>query len=266
MTIESVVAELRALGLTEGSRVVVHASLRSLGPVEEGALGVVRALCEVVGERGLVLIPSFNHGVPFVRGSVGLFDPRSTKSENGALSDTFWRQPGVHRSLHPTHAFAAWGDGAKEIVEGHDLTLTMGPDSPLGRLHRQGGFLLHLGTSHEVSTAKHLAETLAHASCLGYAGDEFAVLLPGGELVKRSPWRYRARPCPLTDEGGHIERRLEERGVERTAPVGYAVGRLSPLVDFVREVIELLREGAPGITPCRACTILPGRAEGDWDC
>ena len=266
MTIESVVADLRALGLKEGSRVVVHASLRSIGPVEEGALGVVRALREVVGDGGLVLLPSFNHGVPFVRGAVGLFDPRSTKSENGALSDTFWREPGVHRSHHPTHPFAAWGEGAEEIVRGHDLTLTIGPDSPLGRLHRQGGHLLHLGTSHEVSTAKHLAETLAHAPCLGYAGDAFSVLLPSGELVKRSPWRYRARPCPLTDEGKHIERRLEERGVERTAPVGYATGRLSPLVDFVREVLGLLREGAPGAPACRACTIPPGRAEGDWEC
>ena len=47
--------DLAALGLTAGEAVMVHASLRKLGPVLGGADGVIAALRQVVGPQGCIL-------------------------------------------------------------------------------------------------------------------------------------------------------------------------------------------------------------------
>lgn len=258
--------DLRALGVGAGMRLVVHASLRSLGWVVGGADAVLDALAAVVTERGLLLMPTFNHGAPFARGGAGVYDPRVTPSTSGAISDAFWRRPGVVRSLHPTHSFAALGRGAHEILAGHERGDTLGPNSPLGRLAEQGGFLLHLGTTHRVSSAKHLAESIRKVPCLDEGRDLFPVRVPGGTTQSFPSWRYRSRPCPLTESGEHIARVLAGRGVERHGRVGAARASLVSIEECLTVVSELLDQGAPPWPSCAACSIRPGdRREGDWD-
>ena len=138
---------LAALGISPGMRVMVHSSLSAFGQVEGGALTVVSALMDLVTPAGTILMPSFNHGQPFGLGGPGVYDPTLTPTANGRIPDTFWRLPGVFRSLDPTHPFAAWGGAAEGYLEGHHLTLTMGADSPLGRLARDGGLQINLGTN-----------------------------------------------------------------------------------------------------------------------
>ena len=58
-----------------------------------------------------------------------VFDPQETPTTNGRIADTFWRMPGVLRSLNPTHPFAAWGRHAERYTALHHRTLTMGMDS-----------------------------------------------------------------------------------------------------------------------------------------
>jgi aminoglycoside 3-N-acetyltransferase len=266
VTSSELLADLRALGVTSGARIVVHASLRSLGWVIGGADAVVDALEAAVTERGLLLMPTFNHGAPFARGGPGVYDPECTPSASGAVSDAFWRRPEVSRSLHPTHSFAAFGRGARELLEGHELGSTLGPSSPLGRLADLGGSILHLGTTHRVSSAKHLAETLHEVPCLEEGRDLFPVRLPSGVLRSLPSWRYRSRPCPLTESGEHIASALERRGLQRLGRVGAARASLVSLAACVAAVSELLEQGSPPWPPCTSCSIRPGdRREGDWD-
>ena len=119
--------------------VIVHSSLRSLGHVEGGAQTVVEALMEIITPEGTLVMPSFNHDVPFREGGPGYYHPHETPTTNGAIPDCFWRMDGVHRSLNPTHPFAAWGKHARRYTEFHHRTLTMGPESPLGLLLRMMG-------------------------------------------------------------------------------------------------------------------------------
>ena len=53
-----IVNGLKALGLEQGAVVEVHSSLSSLGYVEGGAPTVIKALIEVVGEQGAVVMPA----------------------------------------------------------------------------------------------------------------------------------------------------------------------------------------------------------------
>ena len=48
--------DLRRLGIEPGDVVMVHASLRAIGPVDGGAAGVVAALDEAVGPSGTLLM------------------------------------------------------------------------------------------------------------------------------------------------------------------------------------------------------------------
>ncbi|WP_203603573.1 AAC(3) family N-acetyltransferase, partial [Streptomyces sp. SID10692] len=50
---------MSGLGVRPGDVLLVHASLRSLGPVAGGARGVLAALRRAVGPEGTVVVPSF---------------------------------------------------------------------------------------------------------------------------------------------------------------------------------------------------------------
>jgi aminoglycoside 3-N-acetyltransferase len=263
ITQESLLADLLALGLKTGHRVMVHAALSQIGWIAGGPEALIRALQRAVGPEGLIVMPTFNHGEPFSPAGVGYYDPRATPSASGRLSDVFWRQMHVLRSLSPTHPFAAWGTGAADVVSGHERTQTLGPDSPLGRLTERDGLLLHLGTRHEVSTVKHLAETMHGAKCLAAPPDHFPVRGPDGTITRLPTWRYRAAPCPLTEAGDHVTRRMA--GLETVGRVGKARATLSSLAEVRDQVLLLLAEGAPPASKCADCTIGPSdRAEGDW--
>lgn len=213
-------------------------------------------------------MPSFNHGEPFKPGSTGVFDPLKTPCANGCIPDTFWRMPRVYRSLNPTHPYSAWGADAERYTKPHHLTLTMGEDSPLGLLTRDGGYQLNLGTTHGATTAKHLAETLRRAPCLGYRTEVRSVRLPGGNIVEHRTWTWRERSCPLTESGKFIEIEMERRKLQTRGNVGFCVVTHFKLRDLIRTVWDLLANGYAGYPPCSRCPICPSQTPtirpSDW--
>lgn len=252
------------MGIFPGARLVVHASLRRVGWLEHGPQTLGHALMDAVGGQGLLVMPSFNHGAPFSSAGPGYYDPKSTPSTSGALSDWFWRQPETYRSLHPTHPFAAWGRGADSLLRDSEVGRTMGRNSPLVRLWQRGGSVLTIGTHHRTTTAKHVAELWEGARCLGEKGDEFVVLVPKNELLKTS-FRYRTRPCPLTDELDHLDRHVDAVGVSHHGWVGCAHATLTSLGDFIDATRDLLRTGVGTAGPCRTCSVRPKEeSEGQW--
>lgn len=58
LTRESLAADLKELGLGEGERVIVHASLSSLGYVVGGAEAVIQALMDVLTSTGTLVMPT----------------------------------------------------------------------------------------------------------------------------------------------------------------------------------------------------------------
>lgn len=49
----------RRLGLEEGNRVMMHASLKRMGTVEGGAAMVLHRLLKILGKEGILLMPTF---------------------------------------------------------------------------------------------------------------------------------------------------------------------------------------------------------------
>jgi aminoglycoside 3-N-acetyltransferase len=83
----------------------VHASMRAIGPVEGGALGLLDALRGAIGPQGtLLMVLSALEGEPFD----ALRTPVDT-ADYGILAEVFRTFPGVQVSDHAADRFAALG-------------------------------------------------------------------------------------------------------------------------------------------------------------
>jgi len=268
MTKEDIVRGLCRLGLGAGSGVMVHCSLRSFGPLKGGAPTVIDALMEVITPEGTLLMPSFNHGAPFVEGGAGIFDVKSTPTTNGVIPDTFWRLPDVSRSLNPTHAFAAWGKNARRYTELHHRALAMGPSSPLGLLLADDGFGLLMGVGYGVNTFHHVVEMSTGAPCLGLRTEAYPMLLPDGRRVEGRTWGWREGECPFNDGGGYGDQ-MRLRGLQREVMIGRSRAILYRLRDCFEVIANTLASGKDGFPPCSGCLIrprqVPQTVPSDWD-
>ena len=55
---EQLAAELRSLGLRPGQDLLIHCSLRRIGPVEGGAATLLDALLDVTGPQATLVVPA----------------------------------------------------------------------------------------------------------------------------------------------------------------------------------------------------------------
>ena len=166
---------LTALGVHHGDILLVHSSLSSLGWVPGGALAVVQALLDAVGDTGTLVVPTQTgensdpsgwsrppvppDWWPIIRAESPGFDPeRSPAQHMGAIPEQVRTWPGARRSSHPQTSFAALGPSAADVVAVHDLDSQCGERSPLAALERLGAQVLLLGAGFGSCTAFHLAD------------------------------------------------------------------------------------------------------------
>ncbi len=174
-TVESLQADFKALGIKKGMVLLVHSSLNAMGWVCGGAVAVIIALQEVLGETGTLVMPAHstdlsdpsqweNPPVPeswwqTIRETMPAYDPDLTPTRSmGKIAETFRKQSGVLRSTHPQSSFSARGPQASYIVNNHALAYGMGENSPLARIYDLQGSVLLLGVGHSSNTSIHLAE------------------------------------------------------------------------------------------------------------
>ena len=174
-TVESLSADLRALGLGTGQVVLVHSSLSALGWVVGGAQAVIEALMNVVHDTGTLVMPTYstNNSEPShwqdppvneawwqtIRDHMPAYDRRLTPTrEMGAIPELFRTMPDVRRSDHPCTSFCAWGRYAHAITPDHRLHSSFGEESPLARVYDFEGSVLLLGVGHDRNSSLHYAE------------------------------------------------------------------------------------------------------------
>lgn len=157
VTCEVLTAQLRALGLAAGDIVMIHASMRRVGPVAQGAAGVIEALRQTVGAAGsLLMVLSAREDEPF--------DARTSPvdvADMGVLAEVFRTFPGVQVNDHAADRFAALGPAAAFLLEPSPLHDYHGPGSVLERFAACGGKVLRLGANPDTITLTHHAEYLA---------------------------------------------------------------------------------------------------------
>ncbi len=246
---------------------MVHSSLSSLGYVEGGAERVCKALMETVTEKGVLMMSSFNHGDPFLKGGPGYYSPKETPTKNGIVPDTFWRMNGVYRSLNPTHPFAVWGNEARRYVENHHKVLTMGEDSPLHLLEKKEGKIV-LISAPSANTFHHTVEMTNDVPCLGKRIEEYPVKLPDGRMVKCRTWGWRNGECPITDKGRYLKI-MKQKGLIREGKIGNAHVLIFKMKDCRMVIEKFLKGKTKNFDGCQSCHIQPRivseTVESDWD-
>jgi len=134
--IKTLCAGIKKLGICPGDTVIIHASMKSIGPVLGGPQAVISAFQHVVTPRGTIIMPAFSYNFERIYEKIEPYDPETTPSQVGLLSESFRNMKGVVRSSHPTHSVAAWGRLAKELTEGHDKISGLAVNSPFHRAAR----------------------------------------------------------------------------------------------------------------------------------
>jgi aminoglycoside 3-N-acetyltransferase len=142
---------------------MVHSSLSKIGMVEGGVETVVSALKQVVGEEGLLVMPSFpapGRTFEYIKKN-RVFSACDTHSSMGIITEIFRNSEGVYRSLHPTHPLIAWGNDSKIFVQGH--LRAGGPFSagtPFEKIKSDNFKVLMIGVDFENMTVCRIIEDL----------------------------------------------------------------------------------------------------------
>jgi len=235
VSVESLCNDFGNLGIGQGSRVLVHSSFRSVGPVERGPDGLVDALLTAIGPSGMLVVPTFTYRSE-------RFDPRTTPGRTGAVSEAVRLRSDTHRSLHPFYSVAAIGPEASVLCVGHELQPGTGIDTPLDRHAAHGGLIVLIGVGHEANTTIHVGEFHAAVSYLDIPFDPTwpttaEVVAPTGNMMcsyDRFPGCSRAFSV--------LEAPLRARGAVRDGTVGAAAAQVVPARAVIDEAVALLAD------------------------
>ncbi len=247
VTGEEIVAGLREIGLQAGDLVQVHSALSAFGYVEGGPDAVVDALLEVLGPEGTLMVPTFNHG------SVEVFDVATSPSVSGKITEAVRARPGAHRSVHPTHPYAAIGPLAEWLTSEHLDIGTFDWESPLGKLTQRDGLILMLGAGFNSNTIVHIAEVKFGVRCIGVREHPRRVRMPDGTIIEAWGARWRNGKCQV--EWEPIESEMRARGMIRDGRIGDA----RPMLMRARDAFDVTYELCQKI--CPTCEVRPIEVE-----
>jgi len=249
-----ILADLRALGVQPGDRLLVHSSLRSLGWVQGGAQAVVEALLAAVFPGGTVAVPTHTNPAPVI-------DLRTAPAHTGAIPNALRLRPEAIRSPDPTHSVAAIGPDAPYACAGHPTATALGVDSPFDRLARLGAKILLIGVTHTTNSTVHVAEARYGVPYLDvpyspeYANPVIRVVGPGGlDFTVRG-----IRECPGCSRNFDVlDEPMTRSGRQIIGRVGEAQCRLMLAEDLIACAHELL-DADLGALLCSdpACTACP---------
>ena len=152
-------AQMAEMGLKSTDTVLIHTSLRAIGPVENGADGVIDAFCEYLSD-GLFIVPT--HTWDTVGPHQPIYDVKTAVPCIGTLPRVAAFRPDGIRSLHPTHSLWATGRGAADFVAGEETATTPGtPGFAWDRLGHVGAKILLIGVGNDKNTFIHSVEEVA---------------------------------------------------------------------------------------------------------
>ena len=150
----------KQLGIPERPVVCIHAMLSGLGYIVGGAQTVIHALFDAVPDLTLMMptFPFSGSALDYINSGT-IYDPKSTPSKSGLLSEILRLSPGALRSLHPTHPCVALGPAAREIIDKSELSQTpFGDASTYGRYSNRSDAILLLIHTNNTSIVHRIQE------------------------------------------------------------------------------------------------------------
>jgi len=188
-----------ALGVAPGDTVMVHASVRAVGPIAGGPDQIHLAIKDALTDRGtMVMYASCPDGYDDVgRGAypgsherqllekMPAFDARTARAQrdNGTLVEFFRSYPDSLVNDHVAR-FVVWGAQAPYLISEQPWDYAFGRGSALERFVELDGKILLIGCDHDQVTFLHYAEHILNVPGLRIAVFEVPVLENGVRVWK----------------------------------------------------------------------------------
>ena len=242
--------DLRRLGVSGGDTLMLHVSLRAIGPLHGGAEALLDALEAAVGADGTLLMIlgaecdwDWVNQHPEAEREALLADAPPFDAVNapvfhevGYLAEAFRKRLGTLVTDNPSGRFAARGHRAQDLLADAPWNDYYGPGSPLDRLCQAGGRILRMGAHLDTTTVLHFAEYRAdlpekrrvrrHYRCQGKDGLETRV-------VECLDDEHGILDCPGEDYFATILRDYLATGRAKQGLVGHASSELIEAGDLV---------------------------------
>lgn len=222
LTRQELERQVETLGIDPRGTLLIHSSMKAIGPVEGGAEAVLDAFSWYM-QDGLLVLPT--HTWRQMSESYTVFDVVREPSCVGLLTNLFRQRPGVIRSWHPTHSVAALGREAAEYTAGEEQTRTPCPRSGCwGRLYDRRATILFLGCSLKCNTFLHgVEEWCGVSNRLARTPQDFTVITPAGERLTVPQYRHHTEPeLDVSDHYDKMAPAFEKAGAVRYARLGEA--------------------------------------------
>ncbi|MHA7966953.1 AAC(3) family N-acetyltransferase [Paenibacillus sp. CAU 1782] len=238
-TKESLLNQLEQLGINGEGTLLVHSSMKSIGPVEGGADTVLDAFTEYM-KGGLLVLPT--HTWSYINGSNPTFYVGESASCVGILTELFRKRHGVIRSLHPTHSVAVLGKDALEFTsDDHLFDTPCARGSAWGKLLDRKATILLVGVDLKRNTFIHGIEEWADIP--GRLTDSHEMLytvLPDGTEIPVPSRRHSG--LPWSEHFWKVDEILEAEGAMTKGKFGDAIVRICDTVAVTEILTGMLEE------------------------
>lgn len=222
------------LGLSSDATLLVHSSFKRCAQDGYRAEDILGIFCEYFSS-GSLLMPTMSWR--FVKREQPVFDVAETPSNTGILTELYRKQPGVIRSLHPSHSVCGRGVNVADIISTHHESLTpCDKKSPFARLVELDADILMFGIGMDCCTLIHHVEEIVAPEhyvkespdevlyrCIDLDRNEHKVQLRRHKFLPRNYWQFQDR---LAYEG-----RLKSISFDNTLCIHYKARDLFQVVE-----------------------------------
>ncbi|NLV92594.1 MAG: AAC(3) family N-acetyltransferase [Firmicutes bacterium] len=239
-TKEQLINHISQLGIKSQDTLLIHSSMKAIGPVEGGADTVLDAFIDYM-QDGLLVFPT--HTWKQINSEYNVFDVANEPSCVGILTELFRKRPGVIRSWHPTHSVAALGKDAEQYVAGEEKWDTPCPRQGCwGKLYDRRAKILFIGCDLTRNTIIHGVEEWNNIpNRLTAEPRPLKILTPAGTLLDRPLYRHYNPITDVSSNYGKLEAPLVSKGIARIGRFGDARTILCDVVPMVDLTSSFLR-------------------------
>ncbi len=228
--------QIEALGIGSHTPLMVHASLRKVGPIEGGADTLLECLLETIGQNGtMLMVLGADDEEPF--------DPLTSpvdEEDMSILAEIFRQRNGTKVNDHAAARYGAYGPRATELLEPIPLHDYHGPGSVLERFTEMGGAVLRLGANIDTVTLTHWAEYLAKVPNKRRVRLRYVRADSGEQWIESLDDTYGIAEWEGGDYFSQIFLDFLTAGHVRTGPIGNCTAELFKAKPFVAFAVKWL--------------------------
>lgn len=231
----------RSCGVAPGATLMLHsdaivaAQFAGDLPAEKRLDLLIEAVLAAIGSQGTLIMPTFTYS--FTRNES--FDPATSPSMVGAVTEHFRRRPGVRRSENPLFSVAAFGPLAPAFAD-TAIGDCFGPGSAFDLLLHKDGVIACLGCALDRVTFVHYVEQSRKVG-YRYVKRFTGAIVRRGQLEPASvDYLVRDVARETSTDLTRLARQLRETGRLRNAAIGRFGLTVVTARDFFDTASELL--------------------------